>query len=148
MLCCGATDNEAGRRVIHPESTEGASVTKSAYTIKAFGIYLLALGMALTIAPNLLLRIFGMAQTTEVWIRVVGVLVFNIGIYYLYAARCEATAFFQASVYTRALVIVVFAGFAALDLASPALVLFGLIDFVGGIWTHLSLRAERRALAS
>ena len=71
-------------------------MSKAAFSVKAFGYYLIVLGIGLTLVPNLLLSVFGMPPTTEVWVRVVGVLVFNIGIYYLYAARCEATAFFQA----------------------------------------------------
>jgi len=121
----------------------GGNMSKSAFSVKAFGIYLLVLGVGLTLAPNLLLSVFGMAATSEVWIRVVGVLVFNIGIYYVYAARCEAKAFFQASVYTRTLVLASFAAFAVLGFASPVLILFGVADFAGGIWTHLTLRAEK-----
>jgi hypothetical protein len=122
-------------------------VSKSAFTVKAFGIYLLVLGVGLTIAPNPLLSVFGMPQTTEVWIRVVGILVFNIGIYYWYAAKCEAVAFFRASVYTRTLVLVAFAAFAALGFATPVLILFGAADFAGAIWTHLALRTEQQARA-
>lgn len=119
-------------------------MSKSAFTIKVFGIYLLVLGVVLTLVPNLLLSVFGVPQTTEVWIRVVGILVFNIGVYYWYAAKCEATAFFRASVYTRTLVLVSFAAFAALGLVSPVLVLFGAFDFVGGVWTHQTLRSEQQ----
>ena len=106
---------------------------------------MLVLGIGLVVAPNLLLTTFQIPGTTEVWIRVAGVLVFNIGVYYLYAAKCEAKAFFQASVYTRALVLVSFAVFAALGFASPMLILFGTVDFLSGVWTHLVLRAERQA---
>lgn len=118
-------------------------MSKSAFSVKAFGIYLLLLGVGLTVVPNLLLSVFGMPPTTEVWIRVAGILVFNIGIYYIYAAKCEARAFFQASVYTRILVLVSFAAFAALGFASPVLVLVGAVDFAGGVWTQLALRAEK-----
>lgn len=120
-------------------------MSKPAFTLKAFGIYLLVLGVGLTTAPNLMLSLFGMPLTTEVWLRVVGVLVFNIGIYYLYAAKCEARAFFQASVYTRCLVLAAFIAFAALGLAPPMLVLFGAADFLGAIWTQLALRGEAAA---
>ena len=118
-------------------------MSKSAFSVKAFGLYVIVLGVALALAPNLLLGLFGMPPTTEVWIRVVGVLAFNIGVYYVYAAKCEARAFFQASVYTRVLVLVSFATFAGLGLASPILVVFGLADFAGAVWTQLALRAER-----
>jgi hypothetical protein len=120
-------------------------MSKSAFTVKAFGYYLLILGVVLIIVPNLLLTTFQLLATTEVWIRVVGVLVFNIGIYYIYAAQCEATAFFQASVYTRVFVLFAFATFAALQLASPMLIPFGTVDFLGAIWTYLALKGERLA---
>lgn len=118
-------------------------MSKPAFTVKAFGLYVIVLGIALVLAPKLLLALVGMPPTTEVWIRVVGVLAFNIGVYYVYAARCEARAFFQASVYTRVLVLVSFATFAGLGLASPILVVFGLADFAGAVWTLLALRAEK-----
>ena len=120
-------------------------MSKPAFTLKAFGIYLLVLGVGLTVAPNQMLSLFSMPLTTEVWLRVVGVLVFNIGIYYIYAAKCEARAFFQASVYTRCLVMAAFIAFVALGLAPPMLVLFGVADLLGGIWTQLALRREASA---
>ena len=115
-------------------------MSKAAFTIRAFGYYLIVLGIALVAVPNLLLGLFMMPATNEVWIRVVGVLVFNIGIYYLYAAKCEATDFFRASVFTRTLVLVAFAAFALAGLAKPMLVGFGLVDFLGGLWTWRTLK--------
>lgn len=120
-------------------------MSKAAFSIRAFGIYLLVLGVGLALQPNLLLGVFGMPPTGEVWIRVVGVLVFNIGLYYLYAARDEAKGVFRVSVYTRVLVLVSFGAFAVLGLASPVLVLFGLADFAGAVWTFLALRADQAA---
>ena len=121
-------------------------MSRSAFTLKAFGIYLLFLGATLIIVPNILLSIFQIPQTSEVWIRVVGVLVFNIGLYYLYAAKCEATAFFRASVYTRAFVFLSFTAFAVLGLTKPVLIIFGAIDLSGGIWTYKALRSERNSV--
>lgn len=119
-------------------------MSRSAFTVKAFGIYALVLGIALIVVPNLLLAIFGMPQTSEVWIRVVGVVVFNIGVAYWYAAKCEAKAFFQGTVYTRTFVLVAFVAFWLLGLGSPVLILFGVVDLAGGIWTQLMLRSEQR----
>jgi hypothetical protein len=116
-------------------------MSKAAFTIRAFGFYLLALGVVLILVPNLLLALSFMPATTEVWIRVVGVLVFNIGVYYVYAARCEATAFFHASVYTRTFVVGAFAAFWLLGLASPMLVAFGAVDFAGALWTRSALKS-------
>jgi len=116
-------------------------MSKAAFTIRAFGMYLIVLGIVLVVVPNLLLGMFFMPETSEVWIRVVGLLVFNIGVYYIYAAKCEATEFFKASVYTRSLVLVGFAIFALAGLAHPMLVGFGAVDFLGGLWTWRALKS-------
>ena len=118
-------------------------MNKPAFTIKAFGFYLTVLGLVLIFSPNILLAIFLIPTTTEVWIRVVGVLVLNIGVYYIFAALCEAKSFFKASVYTRAFVLVSFIAFAILGLVRPMIIFFGMVDFCGGIWTHLAIKAEK-----
>ena len=69
-----------------------------------------------------------MSGTTEVWLRVAGVLEFNIGVYYRFDAAHEATQFFQASFYTRACIFVVLIGFVSIGLAHWALKLFGRVD--------------------
>lgn len=119
-------------------------MSKTAFTVKAFGAYLVLLGITLVLIPNLLLGLFGIPSTSEVWIRVVGLLVFNIGVYYWYAAKSEAQPFFLASVYLRAAVPAVFIAFVAFGMVSPLLVLFGIIDLAGGLWTFVTLRKEQR----
>ena len=116
-------------------------MTKAAFTVRAFGYYLLGLGVILILVPNLLLGLSFMPTTQEVWIRVLGVVVDNVGVYYIYAAKCEATAFFQASVYARIFVLVAFIAFVALGLAPPMLVMFGVVDVLGGLWTWRALKA-------
>lgn len=117
-------------------------MSKTACTIRVFGYYLLVLGVVLILVPNLLLGLSFMPATNEVWIRVLGVVVFNIGVYYLYAAKCEATALFRASIATRAFVLVAFTSFVLLGLAQPMLMLFGAIDFLGGLWTWRALKRD------
>ncbi|MCU1759820.1 hypothetical protein NTD84_08815 [Pseudomonas sp. 14P_8.1_Bac3] len=117
-------------------------MSRAARSLKFFAIYLMLLGVGLMLVPNLILTLFKMAPTPEVWIRVVGVLALNIGIYYWYAALSECRPLFWASVYTRALVLMSFAVFAALQLSEPVLVVFGAVDFCGGLWTLWALRSE------
>ena len=114
-------------------------MSPAAFSLKAFACYLFVLGIALAVLPHLLLGVFGL-EATEVWIRVVGVLVFNIGVYYWAAAAGEARTVFVASVGTRVLVFLAFASFAALGLTQPVLVLFGAADLAGGLWTAAALR--------
>jgi hypothetical protein len=119
-------------------------MSKSAFSSKVFAVYLFLVGVVFVVAPNSLLSIFQMPQTSEVWIRVVGVIAFNIGIYAWVAAKHEDKSFLVASVYTRFLVFAAFTTFAVIGLASPMLVLFGVADLLGGIWTHFALKADAR----
>jgi hypothetical protein len=119
-------------------------MSRAALSLKVFAVYLFVLGLGLALQPERLLGLFGL-EATEVWIRVVGVLVFNIGAYYWAAAACEARAVFVASVATRALVFGAFVSFVALGLAKPVLVLFGAADLAGGLWTAAALRAASPA---
>lgn len=120
-------------------------MSKSAFSAKVFAIYLLIVGIALIFVPNLLLSIFLMPPTSEVWIRVLGVTVVMLGVYAVVAARHENVPFLEASVYTRMIVFIAFASFAVVGLASPMIVLFGVADLAGGIWTYFALRADARA---
>jgi len=111
-------------------------------SILVFGFYLVGLGLILVVVPNLFLSVFGMPSATDVWIRVVGMLVSILGTYYVAAAREGITAFYKWTVYARPTVIVFFSIFVLLGLAKPILVLFGLIDLMGAMWTRAGLRAS------
>jgi len=78
-------------------------INKAALSIFCFGIYVILLGLALVVIPNVILGIFAVPTTTEVWIRIVGMLLLFMGYYYLRAARSEAemTKFFRWTVHTR-----------------------------------------------
>lgn len=117
-------------------------MSRAAVTVKVFAVYLFVIGAALILAPNLLLRASFLPTTSEVWIRVVGVLAFNIGVYYWFAAKSEATAVLTASVYARMFVFVAFIAFALLRFSPPAIVLFGAVDLAGALWTWNALRAR------
>jgi hypothetical protein len=118
-------------------------MSKSARSVFVFGLYLLVLGIILLVIPNFLLGIFSLPSTTEVWIRVVGMLVLFLSFYYTQAARKEMTEFFQWTVYARSTVIIFFAVFVLLDFAKLPLILFGVVDLLGAIWTGLELRSSK-----
>ena len=120
-------------------------MSKSARSVFVFGLYLVVLGIILLVAPNFLFGIFAVPSTNEVWIRVVGMLVLFLGVYYTQAARKEMTDFFRWTVYLRSTVIIFFAVFVLSGLVSSPLILFGFIDLLGAIWTGLALRSLRTA---
>jgi hypothetical protein len=120
-------------------------MSRTAFSIKASCCYIIALGLALVMAPNLVLATLRMPATGEVWIRVLGVVVVNIGIFFWVAARTEAVALFRASVMVRPLALLWFGAFVLLGFASPMLLLFGVIEVAGALWTWLALRADGQA---
>ena len=116
-------------------------MTRAAVSVLVFGFYLVALGVGLVMVPNPLLTLFGLPAISDVWIRVVGMLVLLLAYYYVQAARHGVTPFFSLTVHARSAVILFFAGFVALGLAKPMLLAFGLVDLAGAIWTWRALSA-------
>lgn len=109
-------------------------------TVGLFGWYLLALGAALMLAPNVILGLFGVPTTSEVWLRVAGMLAGIIGYYYLRAAAAGLKEFVAWTVPARIAVLVVFGAFVVLELAPRVLILFGAVDAIGAAWTWLAIR--------
>ena len=118
-------------------------MSKSARSVFVFGLYLGLLGIILLVAPNVLLGIFHIPSTTEVWIRIVGMLLFLLGYYYIQAARKETTEFFKWTVHVRSTIILFLTAFVLLDFVSPVLILLGVVDLLGAIWTGMTLRSSK-----
>jgi len=115
-------------------------MSKAALSVYIFSLYLLVLGLVLLLFPNVLLAHFGIQETTEVWISVVGKLVLILGFYYTTAAKSDLTPFLRATVIARFSVLVFFVAFVVVGWAPVALILFGVIDAVAATWTAVALR--------
>ncbi|HEX8734034.1 MAG TPA: hypothetical protein VF721_01840 [Pyrinomonadaceae bacterium] len=120
-------------------------MSRAAKSLFVFGIYLCGLGLLLLLAPNLLLRLFGIAPTGEVWIRINGMFVLCLSFYYIQSARNELTNFIRWTIPARVAVIFYFAAFIVLVSAPKALLLFGLIDLLSAVWTWLALKKDAAA---
>lgn len=122
-------------------------MSRAARSIFVFGMYIVVLGFLLSTLPNVVLGPFGFPEAREVWVRVLGVVVFVLGGYYVQAARKDVTAFFEWTVWGRGVILVGFTLLVVAGQAAPALILFGVIDAAGAAWTALELRRTRRARA-
>ena len=109
-------------------------------SVFVFGIYLALLGLGLVLIPNPLLTLFGFKPTTEVWIRIVGLLLIIIAYYDTEATRTRTTRFYRWTVFARIFSFLLLTTFVVLGLAQPMLLLFGFIDLAGATWTALALR--------
>lgn len=123
-------------------------MTRAAKSLLVFGVYLEVLALILIVAPNALLMAFGVVHTHEVWIRILGVLAGNVGVYYIVSARHGFRPVIVASVPVRLMLMVFFVVFVMLDYADPAVLLFGVADVIGAVWTMAALRADAQVRAS
>jgi hypothetical membrane protein len=119
-------------------------MTNSARSVLVFGIYLAVSGLSFMLIPGIVLPLVGMDPTTEVWIRLVGLLAFILGMYFFNAARAGDTRFFQDTLLARVMFFTGVVLFVILGWGSPVLILFGLIDLAGAAWTWSGLRKEAR----
>src|SRR5205823_2822523 len=74
-------------------------MSQAAKSLFVFGIYLCGLGLILLLVPNLLLQVFGVSPTNEVWIRINGMFVLCLSFYYVQAARNRLTIFIRWTVW-------------------------------------------------
>ena len=117
-------------------------MSSAAKSIYYYSFYMLAMGLGLLLIPNQIFGIFGVPQTHEIWVRLLGLMVFCTGILYFYCGRTNQIGFFRISVIER---IVFFLGTAEIVVffcVNPLLALVGSVDLLGAVWTALTLRNE------
>lgn len=114
-------------------------MSPSAYSVFVFGIYIAFVGAGFLLIPNSILPLLKLPKTTEPWIRVVGILIAVLAFYYIFAAQNELTSFFLATVIGRFAIFISFIVLVATKKAPTALIMFGIIDGLGGLWTFLTL---------
>lgn len=111
-------------------------------SIKVFGAYVALTGIALLVLPNLLLSVLGIAATSEIWVRVLGAVAVVLGYYYWECGSAQAKAFFRASVTGRFVFAALCVGLVVIMAAPWQLLLFGVVDVLGALWTIAALRKE------
>ena len=116
-----------------------------ARSLIVFGWYLAGFGVLLVFVPNLLFGVVGLPPTEEVWIRVVGVLVLIIAYLNVRLGREEFLPYARLTVHARVAVLFFLVGFVLAGLVKPVLILVGVIDFAGALWTAAALRSDPRA---
>jgi hypothetical protein len=117
-------------------------MSQSAKSVYYFGFYLVFLGLTLLLQPNLLLGMFGLQLTNEVWIRVVGMLALALSVYYIVVGKSDHALFLKVTVIVRYSIIIFFVIFTLAGWVQPVIILFGVVDLLGAAWTYLLLKKE------
>lgn len=115
-------------------------MNSTAKSIFYFSFYPFGMGLGLLFIPSLVLGIFGFEPTSEVWVRVLGLLAFCVGIIYIYCARTDQVGFFRVTVPERIIFFLGMVGLVIFLHVTPMLAVIGSVDLLGAIWTGLTLR--------
>lgn len=113
---------------------------RAAFSVKVWGVYLVLAGVGLLSIPNIVLPVLGFSTTTEVWVRVLGLAVAVLGGYYFHLARNNVIAFVQATIPGRLIFAIGTVALVATGMSGASLLLFGITDAAGAIWTWWALR--------
>ena len=124
-------------------------MTRTSKSILYFSFYMEAVGILMIVFPQLVLRILNINTDAGVVVRFLGMVDFFMGYYYLRAgmSREKFKAFYQLTIHTRFSALVLLVVFVIVWSANPIVVLFGVIDAAGAVWTIVSMTLDKRASA-
>lgn len=110
-------------------------------------IYVVITGLQLTFIPNTLLTLFGFVPTSEVWIRVLGLLVIALTPYYYNIAKYGPKPVVRATVQGRFFFCAGLVTLFLLNMAPLPIVGFALLEAGLTAWTAWELRRSQSVYA-
>lgn len=113
------------------------NVTNSLY---AQILYMIGVGAGFLFIPNMVLPIFGLPPTEEVWIRILGALALVLSLYYYTCVQSQHVPFFKATVWGRYFFSTCLIALVLFKLAPPVICLFAATEGLLAVWTHLALK--------
>lgn len=116
-------------------------MTTAARSMHVWAGYTLLLGICLLSIPNVILEIFGVETTEEVWIRVLGIAVISQSALYWHLARHPVRHGLMTTVSERVLAAIGLAILAA-SLGPWQLALFAAVELGGAGWTYTCAQAR------
>lgn len=102
--------------------------------------YVFGAGLALIFFPNVLLGIFGLPEANEVWIKIMGLLVLTLTIYYYFMAYSGNDTVAMATVYGRLFFCTGLILFVVFGIAELPLIGFALLEIGLALWTWRELK--------
>jgi hypothetical protein len=109
-------------------------------SIVVFGVYLLITSAVSVFVPRAVLALIGISPEADVILRMLGIALGVMGLFYLAAARGQVVPFFQWTVWGRFVVATGQVVLVALGLAPPAYLAVSTIDALGAVWTWARCR--------
>ena len=123
-----------------PQPKTKVMETKRYKSILGQMVYVLIAGLQLLFIPNILLGLFGIAPTSEIWIRVLGMLVLVLSIYYYSIYKSDNKEVVRATVQGRLLFCAGLVMFVVLGMAPVTLILFAVLETGLALWSLAEIR--------
>lgn len=117
-------------------------------SLLVFGGYALIMGLVLLLVPEQVLPFFEFSESSGTWVHVLGFVLCCSAYYYLWAGRSGNSAFARLTVHTRFCAPLVMLVLVALGKADYMILLFGIVDALGGAWTAAALWLRGRSASS
>lgn len=110
------------------------------FSLSIHAIYVVITALQLIFIPNTLLGMFGFEPTSEIWIKVFGVVLFSLSIVYYGIIKYGNDDVVRFTIWSRLLVGVGFIIMSITGVAPLTLILFAGIDVATAIWTWFELK--------
>lgn len=112
---------------------------RTAWSLLVFGGYAQIMGLVLLLVPERVLPYFMFTESSGTWVHVLGFVLCCSAYYYLWAGWSGNKAFARLTVHTRLASPLVMLGLLAAGKVGHMVLLFGIVDAVGGAWTWAML---------
>lgn len=114
-------------------------MSHASLSLRVASFYLFGLGAGLVLVPNLLLSLFALPPTDEIWVRMLGMMTLFLGVFQYQIARAELRDFFWLTVILRLSVVGFVVAFIVTGLAAPTFIMIAGVDVAGALWTWWAL---------
>ena len=120
-------------------------MSRTAKSILYFSFYMIVVALVLIFFPGLILRILNIPDSGSILVRFMGMTVLFIAYLYLRAGLSEKKlkALYSLTLHTRFSALIILVLFTVILKANPIIILFGLIDSAGAVWTIISMRRDK-----
>lgn len=115
-------------------------MSAAAKSVYLFGLWAIVAGWGLLLAPVQILGIVQLTVAEPVYIRIIGFILVEIGILYLWVARLKVEAIFPLTIKIRMIPVVALTVFFVLKWAPWQVLLFAVVDALSALHTWFALK--------
>ncbi len=120
-------------------------MTRAGRSMFVFSFWVFACGIGLMFFPALSLSVLDITMSSFIPVRLFGMVLLFLGIYYVVTARHPACwPFYRITVFTRGSALFIVIIFVLIGWAEPLVVGFVVVDALGALWTFMALKRDAR----